>query len=371
MKLTINRSDFLAAAKRVFPAVPRATQKPVLLYVLVAIEADRLVLTATDLETSIRATMLLPPDNIDTRGTLTRKFLLSPRAIGLLQNDESKVVNLLLADNGLSITTDSARFEEATIAPGAFPEVNPHIDAPIWEAEMPGRELAEALRRASALSGGIDEARYALAAICLDRHSDVTLAVVASDGRVLSCQEITAPPPPGPILVPFDHCRQIAALIQETETVSVSASDNMIVLDAGSLQIMTRLREGRYPKWQDWLPSRNHQGVVVPCGTLLAHVNRMAVAIVEKDTSLTPAIRIVISNERITFAIDGSATEASSELPVASGEAGECLIHHTMLLPLLRALSPDETITLSMWERGLHLSAESNWCGAACGIKRT
>jgi DNA polymerase-3 subunit beta len=370
MKLTIDREALADVASRAMAVSDRHQIKPILASILLVVEPGCVVLTGTDLEAAVKTTIPISEDHAIATGTLTNKVLLSPRAVALLRNDSSETVMLGWGDTGLEIKTDITRFREGTVLPGDFPEVSGELESPTWKADVPSVALMTAIRRVSPAIG-VAERRGAMDAICFDRDDSGRLAVVACDSRRFMRQEISADPPNYPVLVPGEWGRQIVATTRAAESVRVSADENAVLFQCGRTTLRLRLREGRYPCWRQLVPKAGRDAATVPCGTLLDRAKTMAAAAAERAPGLTPAIAFGIDKERIRLRLDGSATEAETEIPVASSATGQGLYDPAMLLPMLTALPPDATVGVSIEGRGmLAMATDDGWCGAIMGIDR-
>lgn len=374
MKATIDRAAFLLAAKLAASAAPKRTTKEVLFYVLAQLEPaehgnQRLVFTGTDLETSVTAGLLVPEDRIEPGGST--KFLVSERVLGLLHNDDSELVEATWTDTGLGLVTDGVKFEEGTPPPDLFPEVGAAIEKPTWEEDVPGPALVTALRRVAASVDRLEHERVVLKVVCFDGDENGNLALVASDGYRMACQSVGVAPPPAPLLLPGERVRQAIALASEAESVRITADADRISMECGEARMTARLREGRFPKWQNWAPPRSHSGAEVPVNVLVSHLRRMKEAELEFDPASRPGVRLELAKDRLSFELYKSSTKAQSQVPLtgvpewARGQAG---LNVDLALPLLTPLPGDALVRLSVGGRvKVDLSMEDGWRGTVQG----
>ncbi|HUW32102.1 MAG TPA: hypothetical protein VM223_10855 [Planctomycetota bacterium] len=356
MQLTIDRRALLTAAKRASRAVATRPMKPILENLLLTVEADHVLVTGTNLEVGIQTRIGISPDCIDATGPACRSCLLSRRLIGLLEADASDKVILTWSEQGVVVRTDDTSFTEGTVPPGEFPSVvSRPTEGVVWSTDTP--ELAAGVRRV--LFAADAGTRWTTDAVCFSKGLNGGPALIATNGRTLACQEIEGEPPEAMALVPVAAASHVVQLFGGA--VRIEATESTVFFSDDDTRIAARLCEGRFPKWQNYIPAKQREGTKVAAGTLLAHARRIAAAESDRGDGYTPSIKLTITKDAIKMALERSLTQAETEIPVTSEHTGEALFFPSTLLPALTALRPETVVAVSLEGNMLLLSTDDGW----------
>jgi DNA polymerase III subunit beta len=303
--------DTLAEA---FSAAGRATggrtgAHPVLAGILLELEDDRLTVTGTDLDLTIRIQLTVGGE---TNGVVVLPAKLAADIVRSL-GDGAVTVDASSdpAGDAVHITGGRSQFVVRPLAADDFPR----LPAPSESAvSIPTDVLSESLRQV-VRAASTDDSRPVLTGVLLSAEAD-GLRLVATDSYRLAVRDI-----PGEsvlaadqrVLVPGRALGELQRLLSSSEKVTLRLGERDATFDtelgSGSLRLSTRLIEGEFPNYGGLIPQHQPNRITVAREPLLEAIRR--VKIFARDT--TP-LRLHLGNDHILL------SAVSQELGTANEE---------------------------------------------------
>lgn len=317
------------------------TQLPILANILVEAQTGKLILSATNLETSFCFWL---GATVEKTGSLLVPARLLSELVNSLSHDKVEIsteaTNLLLSSGESEVSLSGINALE-------YPPLPPLIEKS--EFELPKKLLAEALPFVG-ISASVDEGRPLLTGIKFIRK-DKVFYMVATDGYRLSVKKIPEVKEiVSDFVVPARVLTEVYHLLIEEKTdvlgVSYSSDKNQIIFSLPHAQMTTRLIEGEYPNYEKIIPSSYLTSVVFDKEGLLKAVKLAAVYAKESANILkltvTPPNQVIVSANSPNLGENKTTLEAKVE-----GEGGEIAFNARFLLDLL-SVFPEEEILFEM-----------------------
>lgn len=269
--ISLSTSELSTALSCVAPAVPNRSPKPILQNVLLS---DGM-LTATDLEMTIQTPLMWEGSPMVLPHARLRAILATANA------DE---VTLTPDGTSCTIQAGSGTWRLPTEDANEYPPRS----SLATEAKSIGRLPASQLRSlllSVRFATDNESSRFALGAVCVE-FRDGELSFVGTDGRrmaVASC-DIDQALDDSQTLIPRPAVDVIYRLAMGEEAVQLDATSTEVIATIGETVISARQVEGRYPRWRDVEPTRDHvRPSLVQVGPLL-HACEMAAICASEDS---------------------------------------------------------------------------------------
>lgn len=307
MKFTIQSESLAKMAGDLYKAVPAKPVIPILQNFLVELSGGLLRLTASNGDTSLRG--LLKPDSaeMDGKACVPARIL-----IDLLRTLPAGAVTFESAnDASMSITWGSGRSSLPLFPPEDYPSVaTPPKDAP--RLQTTSETLCAAIGK-TVFAASSDQNHPALCGILFDLEHG-TSSIVASDSAKLVCHSFKSPDVEGKasFILPTHAAAVLKAILPRETNVNIIYGDRVARFTAGSVEMLSRLVEARFPDYRRIIPSSNENIINVNREKLLATLKRMAV-VAEKRV---PIVKVDLDHNTMTL---------SSEDPAMSVKGSEKL----------------------------------------------
>lgn len=325
--------------------VPPRSPKPVLQNIKFEAGESGGVLTATDLEIAVRATV--DGLQIDAPG---QAVLPISQFSSLLRESSDATLRLESDGSMIFVKGEHSQFRFPAHDPDEFPLVAPFEESKYHE--ISAALLRELIRR-TVFATDTESTRYALGGVLLELEPKRAVAV-GTDGRRLAKME-------GPAESVNDHATGASSTIVPTKAmhfiervltdadgnVQVAARPTDLLVRTPRFTIYSRLVEGRYPKWRDVFPSREgYTSVDLLVGPLAAALRQAQIA-TDNDSR---GVDFTFGDGLLQLA--GRAAnvgESHIELPVPyDGKTTTITLDPKYVLEYLKVLSPDVNFRLEM-----------------------
>ena len=283
MKLTIERAALLRSLAHVQNVVERRTTIPILSNVKLAAEAERLGMTATDMDLSLVAH---EPAQVARKGVTT---LAAHTLFDIVRKlPEGSEVGIEQADGGGEVTVRAARsvFNLPTLPADEFPAISEEQLAVRFA--IGGADLGKLIDK-TRFAISTEETRYYLNGIHMHATRGAATAMlrgVATDGHRLARVEV--PLPPGaedipPIIVPRKTVNEVRRLLDSVDgEVEMGVSPSRIQFAFDRAVLVSRLIDGTFPDYERVIPSGNEKIAVLGCREFGDAVDRVATISTEK-----------------------------------------------------------------------------------------
>ncbi|HEX6491234.1 MAG TPA: DNA polymerase III subunit beta [Gaiellaceae bacterium] len=271
MRLTCSRDELIQKLAVVSRGVSARTAVQILGGILLSAEGGRLLLAATDMELSLRASL---PAQVEADGAvvvpgrvlveLTR--LLPDAQVSLEQRAEEGV---------LQISSGAFQSRLNTFTAEDFPRL---LALEGLERHALDRDaLLETIARVSR-SASRDESRPVLTGV-LVRFEPGKLVMAATDSYRLSVKEtaLEGSAPELEAIVPARALAELARIAQGAEQVELGVHENQVVFGIDGTWLTTRRIDGQFPNYKQLVPESFEHEVSLPREELLDVVKRIAV----------------------------------------------------------------------------------------------
>jgi len=344
MKLYCHRPSLVAAFQIVSGVVPARTPKDILKKVKLQVVEGKATLIGTDQEVGIRYD--IPGVEIESPG---ETLLPTNRLISILRELTEDGVKIEVDGDAVWIRAGHSEFRLPAEDPAEFPDVAA-FDEERYRV-VPGNVFKEAVRR-TIFSTDVESTRYALGGVLLEFQEDL-MTLVATDTRRLAVvkvacrsQGVEQAENPMPV-VPSKAMSLIErSLAESDEDVFIAVHANDVLVKSGHSTIYSRLVEGRFPKYQDVIPSKTGVSLELVAGPFFSAVRQAQIVTNEESRG----VDFTFSGGLLT--LDSQAAdvgESKVELPI-SYEADKLTIMFDprYIAEFLRVLEPEKQITLEL-----------------------
>ncbi|HXF97549.1 MAG TPA: DNA polymerase III subunit beta [Gaiellaceae bacterium] len=319
LRATCSRAELAEALSVVVRAVSARGAVQVLAGILLRAEEGQLQLAATDMELSLRASVL---GEVEGDGAVVVPGRLLADLVRLLPGETVSLVREE-GEGVLAITSGSHSSRLNVYSAEDFPRLPP---TDVELQELPAAALLETIEKV-ARAASRDDSRPVLTGI-LVRFEQDKLVMAATDSYRLAVKE-TALAAPGPELdgiIPARALQELARLAAGTEEVGLGLHENHVVFRAGEVVLTSRRIDGQFPNYTQLLPETFEVELEVSRQALLDVIRRASV-LAQRNAPL-----------RLRFA-EGELTVAAHAQEV--GEARESLPLDYTGEPLEIGFNPD------------------------------
>lgn len=362
MEFTVSKTDLVRELSLSQGVVEKKTTIPILSNVLVEAVADRINLTATDLELGIRSSC---PARVKKQGagTIPAKRLLD--YVRLLPDTDLEVK--LQENQWASLVCGRSRTRIAGMSRESFPEL-PQM--PPVLAQIPIGVLASMIAK-TIFAISMEESRFTLNGSLLLLKSS-GLAMVATDGHRLALVEAPVALPtvtsPFRALLPRKAMGEILKLGQESDgdaTLQFSGDENHLFFQFGDRLLLSRKLTGNFPDFERVLPKDHPHTVILDREELRKSIERVS----QFSDERSRAVRLRVEEGGLQIHSSLSETGESEETLEADYEGSpvEIGFNASYLLDFLRA-STEEKVTFHF--KDPHSAGELRPCGNGTGIYR-
>ena len=335
MNFTTSRELLLKPLQAVIGVVERRQTMPILSNILLAVQDDKISVTATDLEVELVADANI--SEVGTAGDITvpaRKLLDICRA---LPNEAT--IKLQLDGDRLVLKSGRSRFVLSTLPAADFPvieDINANRDIRLAQTDL--RRLLEKTQ----FSMAQQDVRYYLNGLLFETGNGV-VRTVATDGHRLALCEIATEEQDGAplqVIIPRKGVLELLRLLGEDEEVELSIGSNHIRATVGDIRFTSKLIDGRFPDYDRVIPTPDGNVLKASREYLRSALQRAAILSNEKYRG----IRLGIGKDCLQLqANNPDQEEAEDELEVEyDGEDLEIGFNVNYLLDALAAVEADE-----------------------------
>lgn len=346
MKIHCHRPSLSAAFGIVGGVVPSRTPKDILKNVRLSAERDSATLTGTDSEVGIRYT--IPGVEVETPG---ETLLPAQRVMSILRELTEEGLNIEVNDGKVRIASGHSEFRLSPEDPAEFPPVA-SFDQEAYFA-VPGGALREAIRR-TLFATDVESTRYALGGVLVEPGKN-GLTLAATDSRRLAVVEVACSkcgdPGGGPTagaVIPSKAMSLIERSVAGAEDADVwiALRNNDVLIKSGNGTIVSRLVEGRFPKYRQVIPPESPIVIDMIVGPF--HTAVRQAQIVTSDESR--GVDFTFADGNLTLQSQAADVGASRiEMPIAySGDPLTITFDPKYVTDLLRVLDPETAFTLHL-----------------------
>jgi len=318
MEISVSKSDLLKELTATQGVVERKTTIPILSNFLFEAGGDKLSITATDLDLSLRTSC---PAKVKKEGSCTIPARKLYDYVKLLADGEISIK--LLENHWVQIRSGRSNTKMVGMARANFPAL------PLFPAESALQLPAQVLRQLIArtiFSISNEESRYTLnGALLVLKPESITM--VATDGhRLAHIEHVTTKLPVSgemKVLVPKKAMAELSTLLNnnDAQTVEFAKDESTLFFRIGGRLLTSRQLTGQFPNYEAVLPRENNKFVAVHCDELSAAIQRVAQFADERSN----AIRMRV--EKNELKVSSSNTETGeSEDSIETAYTGDSMV---------------------------------------------
>ncbi len=273
MEFTVKKYDLLEELELTQGVVERKTTIPILSNLLCETKNNRLTITATDLELSIR-TSCEAKIKKEGAGTIPAKKLLD--LVRLLPDGEIRFK--LLENHWVQITSDRKTYKLVGMSKDNFPALP---DFPHALIKIPAKLLASVIAKTT-FAISMEESRYTLnGALLVLKPNSITM--VATDGHRLAMVETDHKfegfSNETRVLVPkkaMSEVQRLAAQASDEASVEFAQDESHLFFQFDGRLLTCRKLTGQFPNYEAVLPRDVNKTVVIERGELQDSLRRVS-----------------------------------------------------------------------------------------------
>ena len=334
MKFRINKSALLQGLQVVQNVVGIRSTLPVLSNVLVTAEKNRLSLTTTDLDLSVRCSV---EADVLKQGATT---LPARRLLSIIRELPDSAIEVSVDDKDVaSVDCNASYFKIIGLPAEDFPKITKPESQCSYSVEQAA--FKEMLKK-TAYAASSDETRYMLNGVLLSfRNSKLTM--VATDGRRLALIENEVEVPAeaeADFILPSKTVSELVHTLGDSGTLKVHAKENQMVFEYADVMVSSKLIEGTYPNFRQVIPSQCEQRVAVEREVLLTALKRASLLTNDKSN----ATKLTFADNKLVVATNTpDVGEARETIPVKyNGKEISVAFNPDYMMDPLKNLTSDE-----------------------------
>ena len=338
MEITVSKFELLRELTATQGVVERKTTIPILSNYLFEAAGDKLSLTATDLDLSLRTAC---PARVKKEGSCTIPARKLHDYVKLLP--DADITIKLLENHWVSIRCGRSNTKMFGMARSNFPSLPQFPTA--GAVKIPSAVLRAMIAKTTFAIAN-EESRYTLnGALMVLKQESITL--VATDGHRLAHIERSGETFAGvagemKTLIPKKAMDEIRSLLDasDVESVEFAKDESTLYFRIGTRLLTSRQLTGQFPNYEAVLPKDNNKSIVVNCEDLSGAIQRVAQFADERSR----AVRVRMDKGELK--ISASSTETGeSEDSLETNYNGETItigFNAQYLLDFLKAAGSNE-----------------------------
>ncbi len=341
MKFTCNQQILTKALNTVSKAVSSRTTLPILRGILLEAKEDgKLILTASDLEISIKTEIEV---NVEEAGSIVVISKLFGDVIRKLPNE---IISIYNEDEKVTIKTNYSLFSLVSLPIEEFPKIG--------EEESNNRKLVfdgdifKDMVRKTSFAASIDESKGVLTGI-LTEIKENNITMVSLDGfRLALIKENMNSETEEKYIISAKVMNEICKIISEDDDnsdINISLGQKKAVFSIGNTEVILRIMEGEYIKYRDIIPAEQTTKVIAGKELLLESIERASLLAKEGKNNL---IKITIKNDLMTITSRSEEGNVKEEIIVEKeGNDIEIGFNSKYVIDVLKAID-DEKVSLNL-----------------------
>ncbi len=338
MEITVSKSEFLKELTATQGVVERKTTIPILSNYLFEAADDRLSLTATDLDLSLRTSCAT---KVKKEGSCTIPARKLYDYVKLLPDGDISIK--LLENHWISIRCGRSNTKMVGMARANFPTLP--VFPTVGAVKIPAKILRAMIGK-TIFAIANEESRYTLnGALMVLKPESITM--VATDGHRLAHVERPGEKFEGisgemKTLVPKKAMNELRVLLDATDSdhVEFAKDDSTLFFRIGQRLLTSRQLTGQFPNYEAVLPKDNNKSITVKAADFSSAIQRVAQFADERSG----AIRMKLEKNELKISSSSTETgESEDSLETAyDGDLVTMGFNSAYLLDFLKASGADQ-----------------------------
>lgn len=339
MKFKITKENLLKGIQTVYPVVPSRSTLPILSHILLEAKKEGIQLTSTDLEMGITTQA---SGEVAEEGAIA---VPAKRLSDLIKELPNELLQVSSRKNQ-QFTVECGRglFKIMGLAKEEFPKLPPIGGS---DAVVIDQGVLQAMLDLTTFSVSKDESRYVLTGILFTTREGM-LRLVSTDGRRMAMVERepkTIAPGEHQRIVPEKALNELLRLLGEEPTVKIQMKESQIAFDLGKTQLISRLIDGKFPNYEQVIPTESPNKLMVDREQFLLAARRISLW----STQDSPSIRLDLRHGQMIMSKQAPEIgEAHEDLQVQyAGPEFSIGFNPVYLIDVLKAL-PDGNVEMEL-----------------------
>lgn len=340
MKFNCSQQTLAKAINTVTKAVSNRTTLPILKGILIQAEEDgRLILTASDLEISIKKEI---EANVEEPGSAVVIAKLFSDIVRKLPNDDISIYSD--DDSSVTLKTNYSEFKVISLPVEEFPKVGEKEES-TSDIVFDGNLFKDMVRK-TAFAASIDESKGVLTGI-LTEIEENEIKMVSLDGfRLALVKEDVKSEKTQKFIISAKVMNEISKIAAEEDEdeINISLGEKKAVFNIGNTEVILRIMEGEFIKYRDIIPSESTTKVIVGKELLSEGIERASLLAKEGKNNL---IKISVKNDLMTITSRSEEGNVKEEIIIEkTGSDIEIGFNSKFVIDVLKAVD-DEQISLN------------------------
>ncbi len=340
LKIKATNQSLLGPLQQVTGIVERRHTLPILSNVLIHTHGGDVDFVATDLEVQITSRASLGGNAEGTVTVGARKLYDILRAL-----PEDAEVALESKESRMTVKAGKSRFNLQTLPAADFPRMVEAKDT-AKTLTLPQKALKHALGLVQ-FAMAVQDIRYYLNGVLFSVEKN-TLRVVATDGHRLSfaAETLQGEHESVEAILPRKTVLELIKLLTDTDDpVTLSIGANQVRFTLGSIEIVSKIVEGKFPDYLKVIPTSHANRVSIERVVLAQSLNRAAILSNEKIRG----VRLVFTKNALSIICTNNEQEEAEEgLAIDyDGDPLDIGFNISYLLDVLNHVD-SETVTITM-----------------------
>ena len=335
MQFIVSSTQLLRQLQTLSGVLSTSNTLPILDHFLFDLAPGELVMTASDLETTMSTKMEVRTDDTGTIAVPARMLVDILKAFP----DIPLTVKVDAATHAVELTSDAGKYKLTGANGDEFPQ-SPALEGASAVA-LSAHTLVSAINR-TLFAAGSDDLRPVMSGIFFELYAD-NVRFVATDAHrlVRYARTDASAPETASFIVPKKPLNLLKNAASAAEQVSISFTDSNACFTFDDVTITCRLIEGKYPNYEAVIPKDNPNRMTINRGTFLQAIRRAAIF----ANKTTHQVRLRIAGSELTVSAEDLdfANEAVERLACSyHGEDMKIGFNSKFLVDMLNNLSAEE-----------------------------
>jgi DNA polymerase-3 subunit beta len=337
MQFSVSQSLFLQALAKVSSVVPQRSTIPALNNVMLSLKGKSLTMSATDLEISLST-------EITVSGTQDGKAVILARKLHEIIRE--------LPDIEVTVTVNEDRRIEISCERGNYHLSGDDVeDFPLLPTIDGGSEVVMGSPKLRRMIGKTlfavsrDELQPALTGVLMELRPDESRCVATDGYRLVKIidKAFKFKGEQQSFIVPQKAMNQLHRLLEEEKEAKILFDAEHLIFRVGSTELITRLIEGKYPRYEAAIPSSSTNILKMDLETLRSSVRRASIF----ADSLSRQVRFKLAENSLEIMAEDMEVGGSAKENLEVDYKGEELqvgYNAVYILDALKQLDTDDLI---------------------------
>ncbi len=342
MELTIAVAELGKALQRVQGIVEKKTTMPILANALLRSHGpEKISVAATDLEIGLSAVY---PAVVATEGAMTLAARALYDIVRQLPGDEVRLRQT--SNQFIEIECGKVKYRVVGLPADSYPSLPTFEDVPFFGID--GRAFREMVDK-TLYAVSNDDSRHNLTGVYCEPTDDHGLRMVATDGHRLALVERKTESSPSMtegVIIPRKGLQELKRLLDDGDAPArLGFIENSAVFEKGDVVLTMRLVDGRFPDYQQVIPSAHTRLVRIPKVAFTQALKRTSLLSPDKAQGVQFHLQ---AGQLALTANNPDLGEAREELDVEfDGDSLKIGFNFRYILDVLSTI-PEETIELQL-----------------------